>query len=193
MSPRRNWASPTPFPQASVPLPLWTKGGGAQSPAGEGWGSPNSDDWRKSLPLCLLCALLLFRSLYCKNKASKYLWINLENVFSVSSFQEEEKSSVSAFHLSHQLIFSSVHSWMTFRTIFQNHRRLSDQLLESQAALGKPEQASWRGLHWFHRSKQKLYFWCSSELLQPKFVKTISAHKKCTVLIFRTFKKACIW
>jgi hypothetical protein len=25
------------------------------SPAGEGWGSPNSDDWRKSLALCLLC------------------------------------------------------------------------------------------------------------------------------------------
>ncbi len=23
--------------------------------AGEGWGSPNLDDWRKSLPLCLLC------------------------------------------------------------------------------------------------------------------------------------------
>ena len=30
-------------------------GGQAHSPAGEGWGSPNSDDWRKSLALCLLC------------------------------------------------------------------------------------------------------------------------------------------
>ncbi len=30
-------------------------GGGAHSPSGEG--GPNSDDWRKSLALCLLCGL----------------------------------------------------------------------------------------------------------------------------------------
>jgi hypothetical protein len=29
-----------------------------------------------------------------------------------------------------------------FQNNFQNHRRLSEQLLESQAALGKPEHAS---------------------------------------------------
>ncbi len=52
-----------------------------------------------------------------------------------------------------------------FRNNFQNHRRLSEQLLESQAAIGKPEQASWRVLleeyvviKWFHRCDQKLYF-----------------------------------
>ncbi len=28
---------------------------GARSPAGEGVGSPNLDDWRKNLALCLLC------------------------------------------------------------------------------------------------------------------------------------------
>ncbi len=38
-----------PSPQA--------KGGRAHSPAGEGWGSPNSDDWRKSLALFLLCGV----------------------------------------------------------------------------------------------------------------------------------------
>ncbi len=31
-----------------------------------------------------------------------------------------------------------------FRNNFQNHRRLSEQLLESQAAFGKPEQATYR-------------------------------------------------
>jgi hypothetical protein len=31
-----------------------------------------------------------------------------------------------------------------FQNNFQDHRRLSQQLLESQAAIGTPEQASWR-------------------------------------------------
>ncbi len=44
MSPRRNWGSPTPLSPASVSLP----------PEPE---SPNSDDLRKSLALCLLCAI----------------------------------------------------------------------------------------------------------------------------------------
>jgi hypothetical protein len=37
--------------------PPRTGGGGHHSPAGEGLGNPNSDDWRKSLALCLLCVL----------------------------------------------------------------------------------------------------------------------------------------
>jgi hypothetical protein len=53
MSPRRNWDSPTlppPLPQASMPPP-GTKGD-AQLHIRlrvRGWGSPNSDDWRKSI------------------------------------------------------------------------------------------------------------------------------------------------
>ncbi len=44
-----------PFSRQRVcPSPRF-KGGGARSPAGGGWGSPNSDDWRKSLAVCLLC------------------------------------------------------------------------------------------------------------------------------------------
>ncbi len=35
--------------------PPRNQGRGAHSPAGEGWGSPNSDDWRKNLALCQLC------------------------------------------------------------------------------------------------------------------------------------------
>ncbi len=57
MSPRRNWDSPNPFPASVVaPPPPEPKGGEAHSPAGGGWESLNSDDWRKSLALCLLCA-----------------------------------------------------------------------------------------------------------------------------------------
>jgi hypothetical protein len=52
MSPRRNWDSPNP---ASVPLPL-EMGGGHTRLRVRAWGSPNSDDWRQSLALCLLCA-----------------------------------------------------------------------------------------------------------------------------------------
>jgi hypothetical protein len=50
MSPRWNWDSPTPSSAGDCDPP----------PQGEGvreWGSPNSDDWRKSLALCLLCGL----------------------------------------------------------------------------------------------------------------------------------------
>ncbi len=40
-------------------LPSTFKGVGEQhSPAGEGVGGPNSDDWRESLALCLLFGLL---------------------------------------------------------------------------------------------------------------------------------------
>ncbi len=57
MSPRRNWIGtlPTPLSPASVLLSPERGGGGAHSPACEGWGSPNYDDWRKSLALSLLC------------------------------------------------------------------------------------------------------------------------------------------
>ncbi len=40
---------------ASVPLPPEPKGGGHPRLRVRGWGIPNSDDWRKSLALCLLC------------------------------------------------------------------------------------------------------------------------------------------
>jgi hypothetical protein len=52
---------PPPLSQACVPPTPETKGEGAQSPAGKGGGgSPNSDDGRKSLALCLLCGLVPF-------------------------------------------------------------------------------------------------------------------------------------
>jgi hypothetical protein len=38
--------------------------GGHTSLRERGWGSPNSDDWRKSLALCLLCAYLSRSSVY---------------------------------------------------------------------------------------------------------------------------------
>ncbi len=55
MSPRRNWGSPNPSTQASVPSPpLEQKVGRHTRLWLRGWGSSNSDDWRKSLALFLL-------------------------------------------------------------------------------------------------------------------------------------------
>jgi hypothetical protein len=49
VSPHRNWDSlPSPFSPASVPLPPEPKGGGGHTRLRvRGWGSLNSDDWRK--------------------------------------------------------------------------------------------------------------------------------------------------
>ncbi len=58
MSSRRNWDSRNPSPASECAPPPRTGGRVApHSPAakGVGWGSPNSDDWSKSLALCLLC------------------------------------------------------------------------------------------------------------------------------------------
>jgi hypothetical protein len=52
MSPRRNWDSPTPLSQASVPLPTEPKGGHTRLRV-----SPNSDDW---LPTPVLSPTLPF-------------------------------------------------------------------------------------------------------------------------------------
>jgi hypothetical protein len=53
----RNWGSLPPLSPTSVPLPPEPKGGGGHTRLRvRGWGSPNSDDGRKSLALCLLCA-----------------------------------------------------------------------------------------------------------------------------------------
>ncbi len=46
---------PPPLSSASAPLPPEPKGGRHTRLRVRGWGSPNSDDWRKSLALCLLC------------------------------------------------------------------------------------------------------------------------------------------
>ncbi len=63
LSPRWNWDTPPPLPQARVypPFPPYQKGG-TRSPGVRGRGSPNSDDWRKSLALCLLCGLRVYDS-----------------------------------------------------------------------------------------------------------------------------------
>ncbi len=53
MSPRRNWDSPNPSLASECAPPPRPKGERAHSPAAEVVGE--SDDWRKSLALCLLC------------------------------------------------------------------------------------------------------------------------------------------
>jgi hypothetical protein len=52
-SPRSNWDPPSPSPASDcVPL-LNQRGGGQPRLRMRGWGGSNSDDWRKSLALCL--------------------------------------------------------------------------------------------------------------------------------------------
>ena len=55
--PRWSWDPPPPLPQASVypPPPRNQRGGHSPAGDGRGGGGPNSDDWRKSLALCLPC------------------------------------------------------------------------------------------------------------------------------------------
>ncbi len=48
---------PTHLTPASVPLPPEPKGRGHTRLQVRGWGSPNADDWRKSLALYLLCGV----------------------------------------------------------------------------------------------------------------------------------------
>jgi hypothetical protein len=56
MSPRRNWESPNPS-LASECAPPPRTGGGHIRLWVRGWGSPNSDDWKKSLALSVLYAV----------------------------------------------------------------------------------------------------------------------------------------
>jgi hypothetical protein len=61
MSPRRNWDSFNPSPASECALPPRPKGGGHTRLRLRGWGDPiPKTDWRKSLALCLLCALSPF-------------------------------------------------------------------------------------------------------------------------------------
>ncbi len=70
VSPRRNWDSPNPSPARECALPPpGPQGGGRTRLRLGGRGSPNSDDWRKSLALCLNS---LVSSIYCSSQ-NKYL------------------------------------------------------------------------------------------------------------------------
>ncbi len=62
LSPRPNWDSPTPSPASDCASPRNQRGGvrGHTRLRVRGWGSPNSDDWRIGLALCLLCGLFLY-------------------------------------------------------------------------------------------------------------------------------------
>ncbi len=55
MSPRWNWASPTPLAASEYALPPGPKGGGAHSPAAKGVGESQFQRLEKRLALCLLC------------------------------------------------------------------------------------------------------------------------------------------
>ncbi len=63
MSPRRNWDSPNPSLASECALPPDQRVGGHSRRRLRGWGSSNSDDWRKSLALCgMYCSTYIFLS-----------------------------------------------------------------------------------------------------------------------------------
>ncbi len=67
MSPRRNCDSPIPSlaSECAPPPPPPNQRGGHTRPRVRGWRSPKSDDWKKSLALCLLCILGWVRAEKC--------------------------------------------------------------------------------------------------------------------------------
>ncbi len=56
--------------QASVPPPRTKEGGNILACGRGGGGSPNSDDWRKSLAFCLLCGRH-YSANYCSGKETE--------------------------------------------------------------------------------------------------------------------------
>jgi hypothetical protein len=79
-----------------------------------------------------------------------------------------------------------------YRNKIQDYRQLSELLLESQAAIGKPEQDPGGFLEQFSLLVSDFIIEASSIIIEPKIVKTIGAHLRSTVLIFKTFKKIFI-
>ncbi len=116
---------------------------------------------------------LVFKFVLLNRKIStKFLLAFLKTLSNFKDCSERASNFCSGFPLlSCWSIFAGVPvKWWTFmaccRKNFQDHRRLSKQLLESQATFGKPEQAPWRGLladfdnycrKWFHKSKQNIF------------------------------------
>jgi hypothetical protein len=86
--------------------------------------------------------------------------------------------------------------WLAIGTIVINHRRLSEQLFESQTAIGRtklPEEVF--GKNFTIRNFIEASRNCILDFLHKKaakIVKTINAHAKSTSLIYRTFKKLFI-
>ncbi len=99
--------------------------------------------------------------------------------------------------LSKSIFSRIVHVMACFWNNFQEHSAAFEQLLESQEAIRKQEQASWRegykkDFHnfWVISYKQAVTLvLIFSTNRQPKIAKTIRAYLKSTGLIFRTFKK----
>jgi hypothetical protein len=63
MSPRPNRDPP--------PTSSPKRGWGTHSPGDEGVGDPNTDDWRKRLVLCLLCAITELKAEECYEETTK--------------------------------------------------------------------------------------------------------------------------
>ncbi len=68
--PSSELGQPTPSPASECVPPGIKEGCNTRLREGEGVGGPNSDDWRESLALCLLCGRpsVFFYSIYCSQQ-----------------------------------------------------------------------------------------------------------------------------
>jgi hypothetical protein len=73
---------PLPFPQASVPPEQKGGGGGVHSPAGEGVGESNSDDWKKMLSTLPILWSKRQKIFFCD---IVYLWHGANSTVSIPS------------------------------------------------------------------------------------------------------------
>jgi hypothetical protein len=92
-------------------------------------------------------ALMVFKFLACLVQEKikiKFLLASLKTL--KNSKKCSVSRSVPAFLCSHWSNFSPCTFIASFRNNFEDHRRVTEQLLETQAAIRKPEQALWRGL-----------------------------------------------
>ncbi len=97
------------------------------------------------------------------------------------------KISVPAFHCFRWSVFSSIHVIVGFRNNFLNHRRLSEQPLESQAATWKPEA---RRNFIFKSSRQKgsQILWKPSAIMQKVLIWFFGPLKKIFISWHNLFK-----
>ena len=73
---------PSTHPFSRKRVLVETTGGGEGGPRVRGWGSPNSDDWRKSLALCLLCGLHTSWTENCCFDVNRYVFSTVNRWFS---------------------------------------------------------------------------------------------------------------
>ncbi len=125
MSVRSSELCPPPLPRKRVCLRSWTQKGGENIRyiGGEGVGGPNSEDWKESLALCILCAFYP-RFLVSWASSSHDLLTSCPFVLQSSEFRILSLStgSLIIFWTSKRIIFQSFYRY-DFHKLLHYYRR----------------------------------------------------------------------